>query len=158
MKISEAVVVTGLVGEEQLREYARWGMRNEFPKETVESVDDVEQTLREALESEEQVEVRETDMDVLRQYLRTQKKGKLHLVASRESKADVDIIFGQNARGEYLIPWRAERIEEMITNGLSYLLDDRKRIHFASVREVFFGERKAFMVCVPVDRKPDDRP
>lgn len=156
MKISDAVVNAGLVEPGQLKEYARWGMRMEAPEKPVEKLDDVLQLLHEALEGEEQVAVRETNMDVLKQYLDSQKKGKLHLYASEDSSADIEVVFGKMAlTGEYLIPWQADSIQPMMTNGRSYLVDERRRIYFSDVRELYFGDTKAFMVCVPSDRNTD---
>jgi hypothetical protein len=156
MKISDVVVSAGLVEPSQLQEYARWGMRMDAPDKPVESLDEVLQALHEALEGEEQVEVRETNMDVLKQYLASQKKGKLHLHASAESTADIEVVFGKMAlTEEYLIPWQANSVEAMMTNGRSYLVDERRRIYFSAVRELYFGDTKAFMVCTPSDRSAD---
>ena len=49
--------------------------------------------------------------------------------------------------GEYLIAWRSETIEDMLTNGRSYLQVDNQRIFFSRIRELFYGDTKAFMAC-----------
>ena len=37
----------------------------------------------------------------------------------------------------------------MLTNGRTYLVVDDTHVFFKDVRELFFGEQKAFMVCTP---------
>lgn len=154
MSISEVVARVGIIDPLMLAELRRWG----FPiAETPEGtrIDDPEaaiEAIQEAIESEEQVEVRTTDLDVFKQYVETCKDGKLHLVA-REQHGEFTVSFGRTKYGnEYIIPWRTSSVEEFMTNGETYLLDGRRKIYFSDIREVFYGDVKAFMICTPVER------
>lgn len=153
MSISEAVSRAGIIDEDMVKELRKWGLPvRDLPKDMMDDPKSAIVAIEEALESKDAVEVRETDLHILKQYLTTQRRGKLHLKSEQGETADFDITFGV-ARGvvgnEYIIPWKAENIVDMLTNGESYLLDSRRKVYFSAVRELFFGDVKAFIVCTP---------
>jgi adenine specific DNA methylase Mod len=96
---------------------------------------------------------------VLKQYLDTQMQGVLHVeifVAETDTTnfADIPVSFGITPSIEYIIPYRSESITEEMTNGLTHLRSAREggpKIYFSSVRELFFGDTKAFLLCTPAD-------
>ena len=67
------------------------------------------------------------------------------------------ITYGKTPTGEYIIAWRGEAISEMLVNGHTFLLEkDDTQIFFRDVRDLFFGETKSFIVCVPgLVKRPD---
>lgn len=153
--IVNAVVKTGLVDPIILEEMRRWGIALELPDPGPAPLNPNELAagIQLALESEGYVLVRETDLAVLQQYASTTSQGELHLVLDDElghlQDVDVPVTFGRTPLNEYIIPWRSEAIEAALVNGMTYLVDGQVRVYFRAVRELFFGETKAFMICTP---------
>jgi len=156
--IAQAVVLSGLVNDETLHEFRRWGFPLDVTTEersgVLKSRDEIIYALQEALESSEQVEMPETDLDLLRFFLNptNQREGRL-VLRSGDEKVITKILYSVAATGDYIIPYRSESITDLLTNHDSYLLastDGRpRRVYFANVREVYYGEKKAFLVSTP---------
>ncbi len=154
--LGAALLKSGILSNDALSEFRKWGVPIEQPNEaaTFSALPDILEALEAALYSEGLVIERTTDVDLLRQYMLTVKTGHLHLEISHpgveNQTADFPVMFGKTPLGEYIIPWKGDSVEFELTNGLTYLLDsaDRK-IFFCSVREFFFDDQKAFMVCKP---------
>jgi len=154
MKVSEAVIKTGIVDENIVAEFTRWGVPLEVSGEGfINSVEAALAAINEALEGRDAVRVRQTDLNVLKQYLHTQKKGKLYII-TEDTKGTINVVFGRTSPGgEYIIPWRAESLDDILTNGLTYLVDDKKKVYFSSVKELYFGDVKSFIICTPSVRE-----
>ena len=155
-ELARIAVRSGIVSPDMTSEFAKWGYfidsgldSSPAPRTKEEFVEQVEQ----ALESEDLVIVRETDLAALEQYLTTQKIG--HLVVLDNGEAvKFDITYGRTTSGEYIIAWRGEAISELLTNGLTFLLEqDDTQVFFSSVRDLFFGETKSFIVCTAAEKK-----
>jgi hypothetical protein len=157
--VTLAVVRSGILSPDFLQEVSRWGLPIEFvqveEKDILKNAEDVIAHIREALESDDQIRVRDTDLDILQQYLSGQRQGRLFVKAELES-GEFPTSYCVTKMGEYAIAWRSESIFEVMTDPDTYLKiteDGRtKKIGFSDVRELFFGEHKAFMVCTPQER------
>lgn len=148
-ELTKAVALSGAINTEMLAELSHWRLPIDLPEgDPFESPEEAIAAIEEAMTGSEQVEIRTTDLDVLKQYLRTKRKGKLHLAASRGS-GTIDIEFGVTVLGEYIIPWNADSIVDIMTNGESHILDVRRKVFVTSVVELYFGDNKAFMLCTP---------
>lgn len=148
-ELTKAVALSGALDEAMLRELAKWRLPVNVPEgEPYSSPDEAAESIQRALESEEQVELRATDLDVMKQYMTTQSKGKIHIV-TRQEVGTFDISFGKTKLGQYIIPWRSDPLIESLTNGESYILDNRKKVYLSDVRELYFGEQRAFIICTP---------
>lgn len=117
------------------------------------------QGLEEALQGEGLVLTRETDFAALDHYLTTQAPGSLHVVMESEDgdmSSDIECTYGVLPTGEYIIRWYSESIEEVMTNGKTYLAAGKPgvEIFFTRARELFFGDTKAFIVCTPAPSEP----
>lgn len=154
--LAKAMAQSGALDASMLQEFAKWRLPGvvlpedgmfDTPEKAVEAIED-------AMTSAEQVEVRVTDLDVLKSYLQTRKEGKLHIVNDEKgTKGTWNVTFGTIKRPshiDYIIPWNASSIEELLTNGQSYLLDEKKKVYFSLVTDLYFGEQKAFMLCTPI--------
>lgn len=159
--ITYAVVKAGLVSEGALAELKRWGMPVEvMPVDESEIIDDpkkIVEIIQEALESHAQVRVQDTDLDILHRFLDPsyQREGKL-VIAPRSTDASFRTLFCFTAMGEVAIPWRSESIYDLMTDGDTYFAwtdnaGTQRKSYFSDVRELFVGDRKAFMVCTPVE-------
>jgi hypothetical protein len=157
--VAFAVVRSGLISSEVLRELQRWGLPVALvsvPEEGVlENPKQIVDLIQNALEDADQVKINETDLDLLTRYLDPayRKEGTL-VVKDGKQKATSKVLYSVTPLGEYAIPWVSESIADFMTNGQTYLrfkLSDgsSSRVTFSSVREVFFGDQKAFMVCTP---------
>lgn len=149
-ELSKAVAQSGALDEHMLSELAKWRLPLELPEgDPADSPEAAVEAIEAALEGQSAVEVRATDLDVLRQYLATQAKGRLHIVTDIES-GTFPVNYGVSKFGDYIIPWKADSLVEYLTNGKSHLRAGGKEVYFASVQELFFGERKVFILCVPI--------
>jgi hypothetical protein len=160
--IAQAVVQSGLLSEETLAEFRRWGHPIEAPPPIPKSLDEVVLAIEQALQEEGLVVTRETDLEAVATYLTEQRSGVLHVVlgeGAERVETDIPCSYSYSKMGDYLIRWHADSIEEVLTNGETYLLahsltlngspDVPDKVFFNRVREVFFGETKAFIVCTP---------
>jgi hypothetical protein len=154
MTATHAVVTMGVIDRDSLAEFARWGYPLEdIPLERAPSAEKAAESLEEALRRERGELPRETDFDILERYLRSEARGTLHVedVEATEPAAstcaEFEVTYARTRLGEYIFAWRSEGIADLLTNGRTYLADGRARVFFSSVRELFFGDTKAFLVC-----------
>jgi len=161
-ELARIAVRSGIVSPEMFTEFKKWGYfldkgttETPPPRTKEEFVEQVEQ----ALESEDMVIVRETDLAALEQYLTTQRVGELAVISDGEA-VKFPITYGRTTTGEYIIAWRGEAITALLTNGLTFLLEmDDTQVFFKDVRDLFFGETKSFIVCMPgIVKSPPERP
>lgn len=152
-ELAKVMALSGALDEGMLKEFSKWKLPIVVPDDDpYDSPEEAIEAIEEALTSAGQVEVRATDLDVLKQFLRTQRNGKLHLVTSKE-KTTVQATFGVTAMGEYIIPWRGDSIVDMLTNGESHLLDGKRKVFISDVQELYFGDTKVFILCTPIKEK-----
>jgi hypothetical protein len=160
--LTVAVVETGLIHPDVLSEMMRWGLPIDIveAKQVVKTSDEVVERIQEALEGEDLVRLRDTDLDIIRYYLAQQRPGVLHVEEDQDNIANFSVHFCKTKLGEYVIPWRSEGVYGFIVDEKTYLTfqetnsegkKQRVKVHFRDVRELFFGDTKAFMVCVPVE-------
>jgi len=161
--LAVAAVNAGLIDKVLLEEFRRWKAPIEIPDTLPDAPTTVEEAaaaIEEVLQSESFVLTRETDLEIFRQYMKTQTVGNLHVeipvdpeapLGLEVTTADFQITFGKTAIGEFIIPWRSESIRQEMTNGMTYLLEQGVhapyRVFFKDTREVYYGDTKAFMVC-----------
>lgn len=158
--VTVAVLQAGLVPASMLVEMGHWGLPVKFVEEqpTLDSVDEIIDCLREAVEGDDAVKLRDTDLDALAHYLKGNKKAKLTVfdpVQERSITTTVTYVVLPN--GNYLIPWTDDTpLVEMLQDPRSYLKVDGQRVTFQEVDELFFGGKKAFVSAksVPNDGEP----
>lgn len=156
-QLSVVLVKTGLVDSNVLAEFKRWGLPLEFREDVqgCSTAEEVVSHIHDYLESDIRVKLRDTDLDILQRYIQTQHPGRLHYRGPNDEKLSVDVHFCITDLGEYVIPWRSESIQDLMLESTTSLRftpkdsSDRKTVYFTDVRELFFGEHKAFMVCEP---------
>ena len=150
-ELAVAVVRAGIVTKPMLAEIERWGLPTGVQENEVDELagnaQEAIEGIQEALDSYDMVEIRATDLDILKRYMEARKEGKL--VVNEEP---VPVTFCLLPSGEYAIPWISESITDLIIEGGPYLRIGRRKVYIQDVREVYFGEMKAFMVCVPGGR------
>ncbi len=149
-----AVLKAGLINEKQLAEFKRFGspcLDSDAKAETPDSPEEVVNLISSALQSEGFVLVRETDLEVVHNYLNKSEEGVLHLESLEGAKDDVSVRYCKTPLGEYVIPWNGDGISDLLINGQTYLIESNgfKGVTFDSTRELFFGQQKAFVVCRP---------
>ncbi len=155
--LSKAVARSGALDEEMLRELAHWKLPIALPEdEPFASPAEATEAIDEALRGEDQVEIRATDLDLLPQFRRTQRRTKLHLIAGDE-KETVEIPVGLTLQNEYILPWHHASLTDVLTNGSTYLQDGRRRVYFSDARACYYGEKQTFVVCkaAPEDHRGD---
>lgn len=151
--LKEEMVLSGVVDSTMVSEFHSWGSPIEEAlnlnfAQTPKSVEEALERIRIALESRDQVEIRSTDLDLMRYYFENQQEAKLHLEdPDSGQKSNVKVFFAWSKTGEVIIPWRSEGIQGLMLNPESYLLVEGKKLFFGTAQELFFGEQKTFMLC-----------
>ena len=154
-ELSKTVLRTGLIDASFLREMARWRL----PQPVVEEPDfttseEIVAAIEDAQESYNQVEVRATDPDVLKQFLQSKRAGRLNL-KSEDDSAKFDWEYGVSVTGDYILQWSPDVATDLLCNGESYLWDGARRVYFSRVQDLYFGDKRVFILCTP--RKTDDQ-
>lgn len=152
--VADAVVRAGLVDESILDELARWGIHITAVPDKMILNDPVAVVahIREAIEGEDQVRIDETDLDILHRYLDKayQKKGRLILKEGKRHQT-LNITFCLTPMGEYAIPWVDEETPDIFANGETHMKwkdgETEHDVYFTDVRELYYGRRKAFVIC-----------
>lgn len=161
--LAKAAIQSGLIEQGALDEIRRWRPPLDLPETAPPAPADINEAaerIEQVLQEEGMITTRETDLEVLQQYLASQKSGILHIELVDDiadglmptRKTEFEVIYGRTRSNDYIFAYRGDTMAEEITNGLSYLqLDDEtgKKIFFMHTREVFYGDVKAFMVCTP---------
>ena len=152
-ELSMAVLRAGLISPSAVAEIKRWGLPLDVEEveEPATSAEEAIALIREALDAQSMVEIRDTDLDIMKAYLEHQERGRLVI-----KKEAIPVSFCKLRTGEYAIPWLSESISDLLLDGESHLKIGRKKVYLYDIREVFFGEMKAFMVCMPGRRITED--
>ncbi len=159
--LADVILRSGILTPGDHAEFARWkapaivDAGDDGP--TIDSAAQVIEGIERALQSRELVLVRATDLDIVTQFLRSQKHGKLHVTVTDQEvtqQAAFDIVFGRSSIGEYILPWKSELVEDVLVDGSAYLVEqdengNERNIHFSNVRVLYFGEQKTCIICTP---------
>lgn len=156
--VAKAVVESGIVDQDALAQLKKWGFLTDLEPgaDPVLSGVGLAQQILEAMESEDAVEMRSTDLDIIKEYLSSRKRAKLHVPdPENEGKTvGIPVEYCLTKMGEVVIPWKSESINDMLVNDDTYLKPTGEaRIYFADVRELFYDDHKAFVVCTPARGK-----
>ena len=157
--LSKILVQAGVVSADSLQEFVRWGLPvperveqsgNPLLADKSITLQSFLEAMDHALEDQGYTLLRETELDVLQRFLATMRPAVLHLFAETSRDVLIRTMIGKQYTGEYIIPWSADSIVAWLTNGETYLeIEDEAPIYFSAVREAFYGENKAFVVCTP---------
>ncbi len=158
-EVAKTVVESGIVDRHSLEQLRRWGFLLDVePKPDAPDLtaSDLVDRIVEAIESRDAVEIRSTDLDAVRDYLSTRRPARLHVPNPDQpgKTVSIPIEYFITRLGEIVLPWSSDSIADLITNEGTYLKPTGEaRIYFADVRELFFGEHRAFMICTPAKGK-----
>jgi hypothetical protein len=150
-EVTNIVRQAGLIDDSTLHELSRWAAPSVPPmgmQEDAEPIDParVPALIDEAMQSQEQVLSRETDLEVLHQYESTQREGRLRLETLAGEVAYADITYGKTPLGCYIIPWASESVKDVLADCAVSLEEDGSTVQLASPRELYYGSTKAFTV------------
>jgi hypothetical protein len=157
--ITTAILRTGLLSDSMLEEMERWGFRLKVKDdddvqddEILDTAEEVVECLRDAIESDDAVTLRDTDLDVLSHYLRNQEQGHLMVFdPSINRTRRVAVTYAVLPNKHYAIPWKDESIRDTLLDERSYLRTaTTKHVKFEDVEELFFGGIKAFISARPM--------
>jgi hypothetical protein len=148
--LSAVIVNAGLITEETLEQFRRWGMPlPEGYAPNLSKPEEVVFAIERILQSEGYVLTRETDLEILTRYMHARQTGLLHLVIPEDGgeETDVPCEFARTELGEYILPHRGSIVSELLVNGKTYLIAGGRKVFFQSARDLFYGEQKVFVVC-----------
>lgn len=149
--MTQILIKAGIVPPETIALMHRWGMLVEPLDEggAYDTPEAITEAIQEVVDRGETVKLRDTDLDIIKQYINNQQAGRLYLKDEETGqRANAATFYCRTRLGEYVIPWRSESIVDLLIEPHSYLkTEDGEKVHFSDVRELFFGDEKAFMVC-----------
>lgn len=149
VEVSKVVVQAGLVDSSVVSEFNRWGSLTEVPEPAQFDPKDVPSAIEQAIQNQDYV-TRETDLEMLQLYSRTQREGLIHIEPMGGETVEFEITYGLDRFGQFIIPWtEAENITEHLANGATYLVHEGRKTFIKDARELFYGTKKAFIVCTP---------
>lgn len=153
--IGKVLADAGILPASAVKQFQRWKVPaveaidpTKIPEETL-GIEYAVGRIDEALQDEAFVKIKETDLAVLEQYQHTKTELTLHLEDDTGQSAEIPVEVGRLRTGEFVFPWASDGIEEVMINGLTFLQVGDRKVMFEDVRELFFGDNKAFMVCSP---------
>jgi hypothetical protein len=149
---ARAVVESGIVDADALAQLHRWGYALDLVPgtEPVASASALARKILDAVESEDAVELRSTDLDIIKEYSKASRRARLHLPGADDKTVGLPVEYCVTKMGEIVIPWTSEDINDLLLDDRTYLKPTgESRIYFADVRELFYGDKKAFVVCTP---------
>lgn len=144
----------GLISPEMRDQFAQWGEVPDIePLVEVQSAEMVTELIERALQSDDLVLQKATNLELITQFCASQRLGKLH-ISLNEQQATFDVVFGVSRSGGVILPWRSEDISEALLDPTqSYLEwavgDVLHTVYFSAVEDVYYGDVKAFMLCTP---------
>ena len=115
--VTRAILETGLFDEAAAAQLRRWGLLTTVAEEqNFKDPDAVVDRIRQAMEGEDLVELRDTDLDVVRTYLNDRVKGKLCVPTPEDESRIVPLKleYCLTKMGEYVIPWMSEGIQDLL--------------------------------------------
>jgi hypothetical protein len=159
--IGKALAQAGLLPPEAVKQFKRWNPDavgdiepSDIPDEP-KPIDEIVPQICGVMTAKEQVDIRETNLEVDQIFKQTKVTAVLHLVDDNQS-GNIDVEVGRLLTGEFLLPWSSEGIEDIMTNGRTCLQIGQapsvREVYFSDVRDLYFGDSKAFMVCTPVTK------
>lgn len=156
-RISDLLLANGIIKPEQLAELQHWGYgtgAQQVPTDTPEdTAPKFLQRLDRLMDDDILMLIRETDLEALGRFLKEQKKGELIF---GEDYPAMDAYYGVLRTGEYLLPWLSEDVLELLTSPNACLKTvSGSSVYFSNIRELFYGNVRAFMVCTPVIYAPE---
>jgi hypothetical protein len=143
-----AVLKAGLVPDDTVQEISRWN--NNIPEvEKSNDIDAAMEGLTEAIEGEQALELRETDLDVLHKFFDNKQVGRLYY-SDRGKTSFTEVEYMVDSKGDYVIPWTdSDNIVDFMIDQDTYLKPKgEERIYFVDAREIFYGDKKVFVVCI----------
>jgi hypothetical protein len=143
----------GLISPEMRAQFAQWGEVPDVEPLEVQSHEEVIELVERALQNDDPLEVKVTNLELIQEFCATQRLGKLHLSVN-DQDAEFDVVFGISRAGDIILPWRSEDISDALLNPvqsyLEWVVDDVVHsVYFKSVEDSYYGDVKAFIVCAP---------
>lgn len=150
-EISKVMKNAGIIPESTLDELQRWKAptvlaRDSEPGSSEVEMEAVPYMIEKAMQEHDFVKVKETDLEVLQQYLCTQKHSKLTVEDINGGSQVIDVVYGKTPLGGYIIPWADERISDFLADCVLTIEEEGKRITLYSPREMYYGDKKMFSV------------
>lgn len=143
----------GLISPEMREQFAQWGEIPEVEPYEAQSHEEISELIERALQSDELVLPKVTNLEVLQEFCASQRLGKLHILMNNQ-EADFDVVFGVSRTGNIIIPWRSEDIRDVLLDPENAFLvwsadGTTYKTSFRAVEDAYYGDVKAFMLCTP---------
>jgi hypothetical protein len=150
--LSTILVSSGLLSPETVEEMRKWGtaLPEEVPEKEFDesSVAALAMAIESSITDQGYVLTRETDLDLLRQYVETAKNCFLVLKVGGVEYTKETLV-GMTPNGEFIFSVKPDESDlgDILTNGETFLDIEDEEVYFSSAREQYYGDTKAFIVC-----------
>jgi len=131
----------GLISPEMRTQFARWGELPDIEPVEVQSPEDIDELIERALQNEEELVPKVTNLEIIQEFCSTQRLGTLHLKIN-DQEASFDVVFGVSRGGDIILPWRSEDIRDVLLDPTStfmtWITDGiEHKIYFRSVEDIY---------------------
>lgn len=143
----------GLISPEMRAQFAQWGEVPDIEPLEVQSHEEVVELVERALQSDDLIVQKVTNLELIQQFCSTQRLGKLRL-SMNDVKTEFDVVFGVTILGDIILPWRSEDIRDVLLDKDNTFLiwtdgDSECGVSFRAVEDSYYGDVKSFMLCTP---------
>lgn len=151
-ELSLATLKSGLIDPRVLTQVRGWGVPvPEVSPAEVTKLQDITAALEYALQEEDLVVVKVTDLDLVGRYLATQTPGILTLVQEQtREEVHIALLFGRSMQ-DIILPYRGDSIEDLLTadsSSLRWLEGEMwTSVRFRSAKPIYYNGVQAFVLC-----------
>lgn len=155
---TQAVIEAGLVPQELLPQFQKWGVLEQYdPAQALSSIEEVVECIQTSLESDDLVELRDTDLDAVGVYLRGLRdglRGRLYYTRDGGGRGHAELKYAVLPTGEYLLPALAEELQEALClQDTHFTIGDGARVRFTTSRLLYSGKTPLFVAATPEGRQ-----
>ena len=156
--VTSAVIDTGIIDFDDIEQLRRWGLLAEAEShpENYPTHKSVLKRIREAVGSEDAVEMRKTDLDLAKDWEKEHSSCRLYVPVpdERNKVVGINIEYHRTKMGDYVIPWTTDNIFDLMLDEETHLrVPGVGKVYFVDVEELYYGAQKVFMICTPAARR-----
>jgi hypothetical protein len=150
-QIAQIFARHGLIPPEALKDFQRWqlpaveGIDTDAAPPIVDGLV-IAQEIRAFIESEDNSQFRETDLDMLGQFRQHNQPGTLVLCDEDEENDPIDVTVWITKSNDFVIPFSSKDLELILTNGFTYVRAGNRDLYPTRVRDFYYADAPVFMM------------
>lgn len=152
--VTKAAIQAGLIDQDTVDQFKRWGaMPRGMNIERLEDPDEALKAIQDAIQSEDQVTLKTTELDMLRHYRvpTNQLRGQVVWTDVDHGQKGTKVVLFCHYLNKFVMPHPGDQMLRNLVNGTSYMrwtpppTRGAKRVYFDGYDEIYFGDLAAFV-------------